>query len=256
MRRFERGGPGLAYQVVGDGFPVILHTGAAGDSRMWRDAGYVEGLAAFQVVLLDHCGHGASDVPDDPAAYTVASYVADVVGLADELGLDRFAFWGYSDGADVGYALAAEHPERVAALVASGGVDGPDDGPERRREATRLVRKRGIGAILGDEPAPDWLLRQLVDETDAEVVARELEGFAGWFPWPLIPRHDAPTLIVAREHEAEHVPAAAASIPRGRAVILPGHGLLGAFLRSDLLLPEALPRLRQPAASDTTTTGG
>lgn len=254
MRRFERDGRGLAYDVVGDGAPLVLHTGAAGDSRMWRDAGYVDGLDGFQVVLLDHCGHGASDAPDDPAAYTVSSYVDDVLGLAGELGLERFAFWGYSDGADVGYTLAAEHPERVAALVASGGVDGRDDGPDLRREAARLVRERGIGAILGDEPAPDWLLRQLVDETDAEVVARELEGFAGWSPWPLFPRLEAPTLIVAGEHEAEHVPAAAASIPRGRAVILPGLGHLGAFVRSDLALPEALAFLRQ--AADTTKAGG
>lgn len=244
MRRFDRDGRGLGYDVIGDGFPVVLHTGAAGDSRMWRDAGYVEGLADFQVVLLDHCGHGASDTPDDPAAYTVHSYVADVVALADELGLDRFAFWGYSDGARVGYELAAEHPERIAALVGLGCVERPDEDPHESRKTARLVRERGIGAILGDEPAPDWLLRQLVDETDPEVVARELEGFAGWSPWPLFPRLEAPTLIVAGEHEAEHVPAAAASIALGRAAILPGLGHLGAFFRSDLVLPEVLPFLR------------
>jgi len=107
-----------------------------------------------------------------------------------------------------------------------------------------------MAAILGDEPAPDWLLRQLVDETNAEVVARELDGFADWSPWPLFPRVEASTLIVAGEHEAEHVPAAAASIPHGRAAILPTLGHLGAFVRSDLVLPHALPFLRAAVGLD------
>ncbi|MGZ4407107.1 MAG: alpha/beta fold hydrolase, partial [Gaiellaceae bacterium] len=65
MRSFEHDGLRLAYDVVGDGFPVILHTGAGGDSRMWRDAGYVDALGNYMVVLFDHRGHGASDTPTD-----------------------------------------------------------------------------------------------------------------------------------------------------------------------------------------------
>jgi pimeloyl-ACP methyl ester carboxylesterase len=94
------------------------------------------------------------------------------------LRLDRFAFWRYSNGARVGYALGSTQPTRVAALVGSGGVDAPDEDPYDSHRAARLVREQGIRAILGDEPHPDWLIQQLADETDAEVVARELEGFA------------------------------------------------------------------------------
>jgi pimeloyl-ACP methyl ester carboxylesterase len=182
VRSFENAGLKLAYEVVGDGLPVVLHTGAGGDSRMWREAGYVAGLVGFQVVLFDHRGYGQSEAPVDPRGHAVAAYVGDVIALADELAVDRFAFWGYSNGARVGYELAATQPGRIAALVASGGVDGPDDDPSEWREAAQAVRKGGIRVILGAEAAPDWLIQQLADETEAEVVARELECFAGWTP--------------------------------------------------------------------------
>lgn len=237
MRSFTRDGIRLAYDVIGAGPPLILHTGAGGDSRMWREAGYVQGLDGFEVILFDHRGHGASEAPADPAAYGIEQYVGDVVGLADELGCERFAFWGYSNGGRVGYALAAEHVDRVSALVASGGVDAPDESPDEWLEGARVVREQGLSAILDDEPMPGWLQTLLVDETDAEVVARELEGFAGWSPWPVFPRVEAPTLIVAGAHEAEHVEDAAARIPRGRAAVLPGLGHVGAFVSSSLVLP-------------------
>jgi hypothetical protein len=49
MRSFEHDGIRLAYDVVGEGLPVVLHLGAAGDSRAWREAGYV---ADFQISEL------------------------------------------------------------------------------------------------------------------------------------------------------------------------------------------------------------
>jgi pimeloyl-ACP methyl ester carboxylesterase len=252
VRSFVNAGLNLAYDVIGDGFPVVLHTGAAGDSRMWRDAGYVAGLTGFQVIPLDHRGHGQSASPSGPHGHTVADYAADVLALADELALERFAFWGYSNGARVGYELAATQQRRIAALVASGGVDAPDDDPNEWHEAARAVRSGGIRAILGDEAAPAWLIQQLADETDAEVVARELECFAGWTPWPLFPRIVAPTLILAGEDESENCGAAAAAIPDGRAVVLSGLGHLGAFADSEQALRHVRPFLDRTTGSEDT----
>jgi pimeloyl-ACP methyl ester carboxylesterase len=232
----------LAYDASGTGFPLVLHTGAGGDSRMWRDAGYVDGLDGYLAVLIDHCGHGESDVVDDPHAYTPASYAGDVLAVLDELGCERFAFLGYSDGARVGYELGAESGDRLAALVGIGGVDEPDLDPQELHDAARAVRAGGIASILGDEPAPEWLLAQL-GETPPEVVAHELEGFAGWSPWPLFERIAAPTLIVAGEYEAEGVADAVQALPRGEAVVLPGLGHLGTFAAAELVVAEAVPFL-------------
>ncbi len=249
MRFVERQGLRLAYDVVGDGFPVLLHTGAAGDSRMWRDAGYTDGLLGeFRVVLLDHRGHGQSDAPSDPGGYSAAALAGDAIAVADVLGIDRFAFWGYSDGWRVGVELAASARERIAALVALGSVEGPDEEPGTWLAAAELVRMQGIRAILENEAAPDWLMSQLA-ETDREVVAREVECFGSWSPWPLFPRIEAPTLIIAGERESEgHEAAAAAAIRDARLVLLPDLGHLGTFVESALVLARVAPFLREMAA--------
>jgi pimeloyl-ACP methyl ester carboxylesterase len=239
MKFFERDGLRLAYDVIGEGFPIVLHTGAAGDSRMWLDAGYVDGLAGFQVILFDHRGHGASAVPDDPRGYVVEHHVADVVALANHLGLPRFAFWGYSAGARIGYQLAASEPRLVAALIALGTVDGDGADPDEWLEDARIVRAQGLGPVLDTEAIPQSLRDNLLT-TDREVLARGFECFAGWTPWPLFPKIEAPTLIVAGELEDEGCVVAASRMPAGRAVILPGLGHLGAFAQSSAVLPHAL----------------
>lgn len=226
----------IHHEVEGGGFPLVLHTGGAGDLRMWRMAGYVDGLADYRVVLVDHRGRGRTPPAE---SYTPADLAGDVLEVADSLGSERFAFWGYSLGARVGYELAATAPERVAALVASGGVEGPDE-PDDWHETAAFVRSNGVRGLLGEAPGPDWLLEHLC-ETDDEVFARSCEDFAGWSPWPLFSRIDTPVLIVAGEHEAEQVPAAAAALSHGEYEILPGLGHIDAWARSDL----ALPRVRR-----------
>jgi pimeloyl-ACP methyl ester carboxylesterase len=225
----------IHHEAEGSGFPVVLHTGGAGDLRMWRMAGYVDGLEGYRVVLVDHRGRGRTPPAD---SYTPGDMAADVLEVMDSLGEERFAFWGYSMGARVGYELAAHAPGRVVALVASGGIDSPDEDPAEWQETADAVRSGGLRSVLGDAPSPAWLLDHLC-ETDDEVFARSCEDFAGWSPWPLFPQIEAPTLIVAGEHEAEHVGAAVAAFPNVESVILPGLGHIDGWARSDLVLPHA-----------------
>ena len=91
--------------------------------------------------------------------------------------------------------------------------------------------------MLGDAPGPAWLIEHLC-ETDDEVFARSCEDFVDFDPWPLFPRIQAPTLIVAGERESEHVAAAAAALPHGEYEILPGLGHVDGWVRSDLVLPK------------------
>jgi pimeloyl-ACP methyl ester carboxylesterase len=242
MRSFDHDGLRLAYDVVGEGFPVILHTGAGGDSRMWRDAGYVDALGGYMVVLFDHRGHGASDAPAGPRGYLPEHHAEDVVALADQLGLDRFAFWGYSAGARFGFQLAATRPDRVAGLIALGTVDPEDADPAEWLTDAEAARANGLEPILGDESIPQWL-RENLRSTDNEVLARGFECFADWSPWPLFARITMPVLIVAGELEDEGCAQAAARIARGRAVILPGLGHIDAFVQSQRVLEHALPFL-------------
>ena len=234
----------IHHEIEGSGFPLVLHTGGGGDLRMWRAAGYVDGLDGYQVVLVDHRGRGRTPPAD---SYAPADMAGDVIEVMDSLGVDRFAFWGYSMGARVGYELAATATARVAALVGQGGIDGADDDPADWYDTAAAVRSGGLRSLLGDEPAPAWLIDHLC-ETDDEVFARSCEDFADWSPWPLFPRIEAPTLIVAGELEAEGIDSAVAALPDGESAILPGLGHVDGWLRSDLVLPHARRFLAQALA--------
>src|SRR5713226_5442017 len=137
----------IHYEVEGEGPPLVLHTGGGGDLEMWRRAGYVDGLADRMIVLMDHRGHGLSSRPTELADHRIDRYVGDVLALADALGLERFGFFGYSDGGSVGYELAARHPDRVAALIGLGAVGRSDEPPDERRKLAATVRAAGMAPL-------------------------------------------------------------------------------------------------------------
>lgn len=246
----------LYYESVGQGYPIILQTGGGGDGSMWRDGGYVAGLDGFHCILLDHRGHGRSDAPAALDDYRMERFVADVVALLDALALPRAAFWGYSAGAHVGYALAAAHPQRVAALVASGVIDSPDETTPAAREETaayaRQVRTEGMPYLVrsyesapGGQPMTPWFRQQMLD-TDPNAFAQTLFAWNEWpGPWPLLQRITCPALLLVGEREDPNgdTARAAALMPNARCVTFAGLDHITAYERSDLALAEALPFL-------------
>lgn len=77
--------------------------------------------AGLHVLVLDPLGHGRSDRPDDPLAYSVTAFARQVVALLDHVGATRAVVGGSSLGANVALEVAVIAPERVAGLV----LDGP-----------------------------------------------------------------------------------------------------------------------------------
>src|SRR5437879_12817929 len=62
-------------------------------------------------------GHGQSDYPDDPRAYSEALTVADMAALLDEVGATSAIVGGLSLGGYMSLAFYRAHPERVRALL-------------------------------------------------------------------------------------------------------------------------------------------
>src|SRR5438309_1747247 len=61
-----------------------------------------------------------------PGPYGMASHVTDLLAVLDDAGVERVVLAGHSMGAYVVARLAAEHPERVAAVVLlDGGLNIP-----------------------------------------------------------------------------------------------------------------------------------
>ena len=98
----------------GDGPPLLLVHGWPQTWYAWRLV--MPPLARhFQVIAPDQRGTGLSGRPED--GYDTGTLAADLAALMDALGHRRFAVVGHDTGMWIGYALAADHPDRVARLA-------------------------------------------------------------------------------------------------------------------------------------------
>ena len=98
----------------GGGPPLLLVHGWPQTWYAWRLL--MPGLARhFQVIAPDQRGTGLSGKPQD--GYDTGTLAADLTALMDALGHQRFAMAGHDTGMWIGYALAADHPDRLDRLA-------------------------------------------------------------------------------------------------------------------------------------------
>ncbi len=100
----------------GDRWVVLLH-GQLMPRRMQQPLARALAAQGLHVVTLDLLGHGRSDRPADPLAYSMTSFAEQVHALLDHLGVERAVVGGLSLGANVSLEFAVNHPERVQGLV-------------------------------------------------------------------------------------------------------------------------------------------
>jgi pimeloyl-ACP methyl ester carboxylesterase len=100
--------------IGGDGPPLLLIHGWPGSWYYWRLV--MPALARdFEVIAVDQRGIGLSDKPEE--GYDAGTLADDLVALMRALGHKRFAVVGVDTGMLIGYALAADHPDRVASVA-------------------------------------------------------------------------------------------------------------------------------------------
>ncbi len=136
----------LFYRLEGKpDLPVLVLSHSIGtDHAMW-DPQVRDLLPYFQVLRLDTRGHGASESPT--GEYSVEQLGRDVVGLADALKLEKFAFCGLSMGGAIGQWLAVYLPKRLTALVLAN--TSPRFGtPENWKARIEAVQQGGMSAIV------------------------------------------------------------------------------------------------------------
>lgn len=117
---------------------VLLH-GAMGYALNWRRVAKAF-EDRFQVLAYDSRGHGRSvhaDLGKNPDAYTPESLAEDLRKILNELAWEKVVLIGHSMGGRVAYTFAAEHPERVSALVIED--IGPNMSPLNSSTVTRVL---------------------------------------------------------------------------------------------------------------------
>ena len=213
----------------------------------------------FRVLTYDHPGHGRSSLADQPA--TVDTLAAGLLGLLDELGLDRVSFCGVSLGGMVGMALAHAAPERVDRVVLSctSAYIGP---PEGWHDRARVVRADGMNAIA-DAVVTRWFtpglaqhdpetvtrFRAMLVATPPEGYARCCEAIARWDGRERIAGIAAPVLVVAGAEDPatplEHAELIASRIPGARLRVLERAAHLANVERAETFTDAVLEHLGQ-----------
>ncbi|MGH9265852.1 MAG: alpha/beta fold hydrolase [Acidimicrobiales bacterium] len=186
-RRVDLGDVGLELAEAGEGGrPVLLVHGFTADK------GEVAGLLApladrgWHAVAPDLRGHGASDHPVEPEAYSFEILAADLVALAGSLGWDRFAVVGHSMGGAVAQLLALDHPERLTGLVLASTFHGPVKGisMELVELGRWVVREAGMAGLA------DAMAARRAENPDSVAAFERLQearpGYAEESRWRLV----------------------------------------------------------------------
>src|SRR6516162_5285585 len=121
-RYVEVGGAEVAYQIVGQGPPDVVHVpGFSHIDLRWEDpvwAAFLERLASFgRLILFDRRGTGASDAIPDHAMPTWEEWADDVGAVLDAARSERAVVLAENYAGPTGVLFTAMKPERVAGLI-------------------------------------------------------------------------------------------------------------------------------------------
>ena len=235
----------IYYEEDGDGPPLLLLHGGAGDSRQFERQ-RPDFASCHRLILPDSRAQGRSS--DGPGPLTYHEMAEDAVALLDLLEIPCTDVMGWSDGGNVGLGLAIHHPDRLAHLVTFGSNFAPDGLEPAAFEWNRTA----TAASFGPEMRAGWTALNPEPDHYEVAMSKILEM------WRTEPRFTplelasirAPTLVCAGEHDVvrrEHTLALAAAIPRARSWIVPGASHAAILERPELVNPRVLDFLaREP----------
>lgn len=176
------------YLEAGAGDPVVLIHGSGPGVGAWVNWNRAMPVLAerFHVYAPDMVGFGFTERPAG-VVYELETWVRQLVGFLDALGIERASVAGNSFGGALALRLAATHPDRVARLVLQGSM------------GVSFPLTEGCDAAWGYQPSPENM-RRLFDyfTYDKSLISDELaearyraslepgmqEAFASMFPPP------------------------------------------------------------------------
>lgn len=225
----------LDYRDEGRGRPVVLLHGLGNSLHTW--SGVARSLrTTYRVIRYDLRGCGASSIPAGP--YAPTDWTADLLGLLDELSIDRAHLVGHSLGSLIATRFAADNPDRVRSLSLVGAGPGtPADQKEKQREIAASIERDGLAeraeaeveeafSAHTKETRPELLglYREILRSNDPDGYAASMRGMVEFDLREHLDAIEAPTLLVAGENDTVTPPLAslllADGIAESRIVVL------------------------------------
>ncbi|MBF6171195.1 alpha/beta fold hydrolase [Nocardia blacklockiae] len=222
----------LAYQVEGEGFPLLLLAGQSNNHHWW-DGIRADFHGSHRTVTFDYRGTGASDKPD--IVYSTPGFADDAIAVLDALAIDRADVYGTSMGGRVAQWIAAKYPERVRALVLGCTSPGGKHGVDRGGDIRALLANPATAhqTLLDLMYTPDWLAthpgpHQTVGDPDMPSYARRRHLVASHRhdAWDVLLDITSPTLVLHgtddRFNPAANAPLLADRVPGAHLHLIPG----------------------------------
>jgi pimeloyl-ACP methyl ester carboxylesterase len=177
--RVQVGQHSIAYRRAGSGAPLLLLHGFLCDSRVWRTQ--LDGLADdFDVIAWDAPGAGASS--DPPPAFTIADWVACLIGFVDAIGVGRAHVVGLSWGGILAQELFRWRPDRIDRLVLADTYAGWKGSMPPETCAARLERCEADSLLPASELVPRWVPEMFSPGAPAELHGELSAVFADFRP--------------------------------------------------------------------------
>ena len=242
-----QGGIELYVESHGEGVPVLFSCGYSTTRENFRPQVAPLVAAGFRVVLWDYRGHGDSDAPDDPDAYSFDIVLDDLARVVDWVARDvPVVLAGFSFGGALSLHFALRHPERVRALVlldTGPGFKNPDAQAGWLAQVERIAQNletRGLRSFVESRAAataigrrPELPAAKHAARAIAKMSARGVANFGRRVSGPIpgcideLAQITVPALVVVGEHDDAYLRAAdvmAARLPNAKKVVIPGAG--------------------------------
>jgi pimeloyl-ACP methyl ester carboxylesterase len=134
---------GLSFETLlsgpADGEPVLLLHGYPQSAGAWERSLHWLAAHGYRGIAPNLRGYSPGANPQEVSAYAIETLTADVTGIADALGAERFHLVGHDWGGALAWAVAAAVPERVGSLTVLS-TPHPYALAQAMRESTQMLR--------------------------------------------------------------------------------------------------------------------
>jgi pimeloyl-ACP methyl ester carboxylesterase len=229
MPHLTRDGVQIYYETHGEGPTVLLSHGYSATAQMWQGQHAALG-AKYRLLTWDMRGHGQTDSPDDPAAYSEAHTVDDMAAILDANGAESAVIGGLSLGGYMSLAFYLKYPQRTRALMlfdTGPGYRNPK-GREGWNETAFARAKRfeeeGLAALGGSAEV------RVSQHRSAAGLAHAARGMLAQFDsrvMEVLEHISVPTLVLVGANDTPFLAATdymANKIPGARRVVIPDAG--------------------------------